>query len=301
MRKVTKLLFVFSLLVLAAIGSAVAANAMSDHGGNGRPNGHGDRRLSGVVTAVTADTITITKTHHLGPNDTLTTTNPMTDSQPGPHHPRLGDHHPITNSTGITHSHPLTHPNDLENHHPMTGSNSITSTIKVSSTTVIYFIECQCTGTLSEVTVGRQIHVDGERNSDGTTTAITVTVAPQGDRVGGAVTAVEGTTLSLQTRHGSTGTLVTNGETRFFTKAGAATLADIVVGSKVMAFGTKQSDGSVVASVVLIKGTAATTDTNSASGTATAVEELVDLLLADTTAETEAVVVQSLFLPVVRR
>lgn len=302
MKKVTKLLFVFSLLVLAALGSAVVANAMGDHGGNGRPDGHGDRRLSGVVTAVTADTITMTKTHHLAPRDALTMTNPITDGHPGPHHPQLGDHHPITDSNAITHSHPLTSPAGLDGHHPVTDAKGITATIKVNSSTVFYLIECQCTGTLSDVTVGRQIHVDGARNSDGTTTALTVTVAPEGDRLGGAVTAIDGATLTLQNRRASTATIVTTNATKFFTKAGAATLADIGVGNKLMAFGSKQSDGSLVASIVLIKGKTTTTGTDTAAtGTAVAVEELVDVLIADTTDQTEAAVVQSLFLPVVRR
>lgn len=301
MKNVTKLLFVFSLLLLAAIGSAVAANAMGDHGG-GHPGGPGDRRLSGVVTAVTADTITITKTHHLASSADLTTTHPITDGHPGPHQPRLNDHHPITDSTGITHSHPITPPAGVDGHHPITDAKGITATIKVSSTTAIYLIECQCTGSLSDVTVGRQIHVDGERNSDGTTTALTVTVAPAGDQLGGAVTAVDGATLTLQNRRTSTATVVTTSDTQFFTKAGAATLADIGVGTKVMAFGAKQSDGSLLARVILIRGAAVTTDTNgTTTGTATAVDELVDVLLADTTAQTETALVQSLFLPVVRR
>lgn len=302
MKKVTKLLFVFSLLLLTAVGSVVAANAMSEPSGGGRPGDHGDRRLSGVVTAITADTITITKTHHLAPIDALTDTMPITDSRPGPHHPPFGDHHPITGSTGITNSHPITPPIPAEGHHPITGAKEVTTTIKVSSTTVIYLIDCQCTGSLSDVSVGRQIHVDGERNSDGTTTALTVTVAPEGEQLGGAVTAVDGTTLTIQTRHGSTATVVTTNATKFFTKTGAATLAEIGVNSKIMAFGTKQSDGSLVARVILIKATTSTTDTNgTTTGTATAVDELVDVLIADTTAETSATMVQSLFLPVVRR
>lgn len=302
MRKVTKLLFVFSLLLLAAVGSAAAANAMGGQGGGGRPGGPGDRRLSGVVTAVTADSITITKTHHLAPSAAITDTAPITDGRPGSHHPRLSDHHPITDSTAITHSHPLTPPTALDGHHPIADTKGLTATVKVSSTTVIYLLECQCTGSLSDVTLGRQIHVNGQHNSDGTTTAITVTVAPTGDQLGGAVTAVDGATLTLQARHGSTATLVTTSDTKFFTQAGAATLADTSVGSKVMAFGIKQSNGAVVARVVLIRGTTATSDTNDTSaGTATAVDELVDLLIADTTAQTEAALVQSLFLPVVRR
>lgn len=302
MKNVTKLLFVFSLLLLAAIGSAVAANAMGAHGGGGHPGGPGERRLSGVVTAVTADTITITKTHHLAPWADLTTTHPITDGRPGPHQPRLDDHHPITDSTGLTHSHPITPPVGIDGHHPITEAKGITATIKVSSTTAIYLIECQCAGSLSDVTVGRQIHIDGERNSDGTTTALTLTVAPAGDQLGGAVTAVDGATLTLQNRRTSAATVVTTSATQFFTKAGAATLADIGVDSKVMAFGTKQSDGSLVARVVLIRGTIVANDTNgTTTGTAMAVDELVDVLLADTTTQTEAALVQSLFLPVVRR
>ena len=301
MRKVTKLLFVFSLLLLAAVGSAAAANAMGGQGGGGRPGGSGDRRLSGVVTAVTADSITITKTHHLAPSAAITDTAPITDGRPGSHHPRLSDHHPITDSTAITHSHPLTPPTALDGHHPITDSKGLTATIKVSSTTVIYLLECQCTGSLSDVTLGRQIHVDGQRNSDGTTTAITVTVAPAGDQLGGAVTAVDGATVTLQARHGSTATLITTGETKFFTQAGAATLADIGVGRKVMAFGVKQSDGSVIAHVVLIRGTTATPDTNgTTTGTATAVDELVDALVEDTATDSTAVVAQ-LFLPLIKR
>lgn len=265
MQKISKLLFVFGLLLLATLGSAITASAMSDHDGGGHPGGHDGRRLSGVVTAVTDDTLTITKTHHLAEGG------------------------------GIT------HPHQLVDHRPITGSLGITALINVNTTTVVQLVECQCTGTLSDVTVGDQIHVKGQRNDDGTTTALTVTVAPDGDKLGGAVTAVDGATLTIQARHGVTGSILTTADTRFFTKDGTATLADISVGSKIMAFGVKQSDGSLVARVVLLRG-ATPTSTGSTSGAidAAAIDELVDVLVADSATQTVAVVTQ-LFLPLIKR
>lgn len=260
MYKTFKLLFVFALLMLTAWGTVNVADAMSDHGGDGGRRGG---RLSGVVTAVTDNTITITRTHHLAQGD------------------------------GIT------HPHRIDDRHPITGSVGVTALINVNTATVVHLIECQCAGTLSDVTVGDQLHVKGQRQTDGSTTALTITISPEGDKMGGSVTALSGGVLTVQNRHGVTNTINTTAETNFFTKEGAASLADLAVGSKVMAFGAKQADGSLVARVVLIRGT--TTGSNAGNVDGAAVDELVDVLIADdSTATNGATLVNRLFLPVVR-
>jgi hypothetical protein len=102
----------------------------------------------------------------------------------------------------------------------------------------------------------------------------------------------------VRNRHSVTNTISTTAETKFFTKEGAATLANIAVGSKVMAFGAKQADGSLIARVVLIRD-AAPSSTGVVDGAA--VDELVDVLIADDTTTTNAAtLVNRLFLPVVR-
>lgn len=260
MYKTFKLLFVFGLLLLTTWGTVTVADAMSDHdGGGGRRGG----RLSGVVTAVTDSTITITRTHHLAPGDVVT------------------------------------RPHRLEDHHPITGSVGVTALLNVNTATVVHLIECQCAGTLADVTVGDQVHVKGQRQSDGSTTAVTITISPEGDKVGGSVTVISAGVLTVQNRHSVTNTISTTAETKFFTKEGAATLANIAVGSKVMAFGVKQADGSLVARVVLIRDAAPSSGVGAIEGAA--IDELVDVLIADdTTTASVATLVNRLFLPVAR-
>jgi hypothetical protein len=258
MQKTGKLLFVFGLLVLTAWGSVRVADARAAHDGDGR---HRGPRLSGVVTAVTADSITMTRTHHLAAGE------------------------------------PMTHPHRLDDHHPITGSVGVTALINVNSATVVQLIECQCTGALSDVTVGAQIHVKGQRQADGSTTAMTITVSPAGDQLGGAVMAVEGATLTVQGRHGITKQITTTVDTKFFTKEGAAALTDVGVGSKVMAFGVKQADGALVARVVLIRDPA---PINADTVDRAALDELVDVLIEDTTTSATSILATRLFLPVIR-
>lgn len=262
MHKTFKLLFIFGLLMLTAWGTVNVADAMSEHEGNGGRRGG---RLSGVVTAVTDDTITVTRTHHLAHGD------------------------------GIT------HPHRIDDRHPITASVGVTALINVNTATVVHLIECQCTGTLSDVTIGDQIHVKGQRQDNGSTTALTITISPEGDKVGGSVTVISEGVLTVQNRHGVTNTISTSAETKFFTKDGAATLADITVDSKVMAFGTKQADGSLVARVVLIRGTTTGSTGSTAGGVdGAAVDELVDVLIEDTTSAIAATQAVQLFLPVIR-
>jgi hypothetical protein len=259
MYKTFKLFFVFALFALTAWGTLHVANAMGDHGGGGRRGG----RLSGVVTAVTDSTIMITRTHHLAQGDVFT------------------------------------RPHRLEDRHPITGSKGVTALITVNTATVVHRIECQCVGTLADVTVGDQIHVKGQRHTDGSTTALTITISPEGDKVGGSVTVINDSVLTVQNRHGVTNTINTTAETKFFTKDGATTLANIAVGSKIMAFGTKQADGSLIARVLLIRGATSTSGAGAVEGAA--VDELVDVLIADdATTTSAATLVNRLFLPMVR-
>ncbi len=264
MYKTFKLLFVFGLLLLTTWSTMSVADAMSTHSGDG--GGRRGGRLSGVVTAVTDSTITITRTHHLAQGDVVT------------------------------------RPHRMEERHPITGSKGVTALIHVNTATVVHLIECQCAGTLADVTVSDQIHVKGQRHTDGSTTALTITISPEGDKVGGSVTVINDGVLTVQNRHGVTNTISTTAETQFFTKDGAATLTNIGVGSKVMAFGAKQADGSLLARVVLIRGAAASSSDNAdGSVDGAAIDELVDVLIADdTTTTSAATLVNRLFLPVVR-
>lgn len=76
--------------------------------------------------------------------------------------------------------------------------------------------------------------------------------APQGgDHVGGMVTAVHGTTISLQNpQHQET--VITNSQTQFQVNGQAGSVANVVSGKFVEVTGTRQTDGTFLASLVAV-------------------------------------------------
>jgi len=74
----------------------------------------------------------------------------------------------------------------------------------------------------------------------------------RGPGVGGEVTAVDGTTITVETPRGEAGTIVTDEETEFIVNGEAGSLADVEVGKFVGAHGEMQDDGSILADRVMV-------------------------------------------------
>jgi len=110
-----------------------------------------------------------------------------------------------------------------------------------------------------DIEVGCIISALGQKDDDGTFTAQIVAVARGRLRkiivrrhtVGGEVTAVEGTILTVETRQGEKKTILTDEDTRFrIPGVENPSIEDIEVGDKVIALGRRNEDGDFVARVV---------------------------------------------------
>lgn len=126
-------------------------------------------------------------------------------------------------------------------------------TVTVDDDTRVMLAESQSEGSLSDVTVGIEVLVRGEKNEAGSITAAVVVVAPAGDRAGGRVTGVEGQTISVENPKEGEATIVVDENTEFrLGRDGAGSLEDVAEGKFVMAFGETQEDGPVKARLVFI-------------------------------------------------
>ena len=70
--------------------------------------------------------------------------------------------------------------------------------------------------------------------------------------VNGSVLSVDGTTMTIQGRDGSSKIVLYSGSTQFM-KTTAGTSTDVVVGSQVMVAGKTNSDGSITASTISLR------------------------------------------------
>lgn len=294
MKHFIRLGLVVLTLVVAVAGSVVILYAASDHGGgenHGGGGNHGSQqgraRFGGEVTEVTSDTVTVSGYGNSGGH--------------GPIHPR----HSISDSHALTDTHSIT------------TSAAFTRVAYFTDTTAVRLVECQCDGTLADITVGDHIDARGVRMSDGSYIALTITIAPDGDKLGGRVTAVDGMTLSVHSRGNLSGTIIANASTRYLTRDGEATLADVTVDKKIAAYGTAQEDGSLLARVVLIQGGKPMTSSASSVGASAvdsvaavaetitvdsaAIDALVNNLASDDDQPLEVNLVQTVYLPMVRR
>ena len=68
--------------------------------------------------------------------------------------------------------------------------------------------------------------------------------------VGGEVTAIDGSTITVEGRDGTTSTITVNGDTTYQVNGDDATLADVEVGMVLIAEGTENADGSLTATEV---------------------------------------------------
>ena len=104
------------------------------------------------------------------------------------------------------------------------------------------------TGTRADVKAGDRVAVEGTKRSDGSITATSVQVAPA--MVAGDVTAKTATTITVRLSGGTTTIDVSGSTTYRVAGKTAATLADIAVGSRIVAEGTQNGDGSLQATSV---------------------------------------------------
>ena len=123
-----------------------------------------------------------------------------------------------------------------------------TRTITVSNATT--YSKAGATIRLSDLKVGDQIRFKQTRQSDGSYTIDAIAVVLP--HLGGQVTAINGSTITVQGRDGTTGTIKVTSSTTFQVDDNTkAALADIKVGAFLVAEGTKNSDGSLNAARVV--------------------------------------------------
>jgi hypothetical protein len=121
-----------------------------------------------------------------------------------------------------------------------------TRTITVTSTTTI--TKGGATITVGDLAVGDQIRFVQERASDGTYTVTAIVVVLP--TIAGEVTAIDGNTLTVTQRGGTTATIHVDADTTYRVNGAAGSLSDIKVGSVVVAEGTQRADGSLDAAAI---------------------------------------------------
>jgi hypothetical protein len=112
---------------------------------------------------------------------------------------------------------------------------------------------------LGDITVGSQIMAVGTKNSDGSLNAESINIILP--RVGGQISAISGSTITVTTLRDSTKTTIhVTSSTRYVTVTmgttgptqTAASFSDLKTGAHIQAEGTKNSDGSLNAQVVYL-------------------------------------------------
>lgn len=121
-----------------------------------------------------------------------------------------------------------------------------TRTITVDSGTT--YAKGGATIALADLKVGDQIGFRQTKETDGSYTIDKVAVILP--HLGGLVTAIDGSTITVARRDGTTGTIKVTGDTTYKVAGADATLADVKVGMVLMAEGTENSDGSLTAAAV---------------------------------------------------
>ena len=101
---------------------------------------------------------------------------------------------------------------------------------------------------LSDLTVGDEIRFRQTLEDDGTYSIDAIAVIPP--HVGGTVTAISGSTITVEGRDGTSATVNVTSDTTYEVSGDEATLADVEVGMFLVAEGTENSDGSLTATQV---------------------------------------------------
>ena len=123
-----------------------------------------------------------------------------------------------------------------------------TRTIAVTSDTT--FEKAGETIALADLEVGDQVHFKQTKQDDGTYTIDAVVVVLP--HIGGQVTAISGSTITVEQRDGTSATIKVTSDTTY--RVGddtSAALSDIAVGDFVVGEGTENSDGSLTAARVV--------------------------------------------------
>jgi hypothetical protein len=140
----------------------------------------------------------------------------------------------------------------------VTEADSKVITATITSQTQVYLMPGRTAGKVTDIKVGDTVQVKGRPNTSGVLEAQAITVGPLEQHVGGQVTAVDGLKITVQISPTAQSTqttqvIVTDANTKFFAAGKqAATLADVKTGDYVTALVTKQTDGSLLASQVMI-------------------------------------------------
>jgi Domain of unknown function (DUF5666) len=123
-----------------------------------------------------------------------------------------------------------------------------TRTITVTSTTTI--TKAGDTISLGDLAIGDQIVFGQDRADDGTYTVTAIRVILPA--TGGEVTAIDGNTITVTQPGGTTATIHVDGNTNYLVNGAAGSLADVKVGSFIVAEGTQRADGSLDAAAVRV-------------------------------------------------
>ena len=122
-----------------------------------------------------------------------------------------------------------------------------TRTITVDSGTT--YSKSGATIALGDLKVGDQVGFRQTREADGTFTIDSVVVVLPS--AGGEVTKIDGSTITVTQRDGTTATITVNGQTTYTVNGtDSAALSDVKVGMRLVAEGTRNSDGSLTATRV---------------------------------------------------
>lgn len=107
-----------------------------------------------------------------------------------------------------------------------------------------------------DLEVGVTVGVVGRRNAEGGLLAHVIALRqelPLGTRIGGTVTAVSSSQISIETRRGEAFTFTVTADTEFLSRSGDIdSLSDVEVGDHVMILFEQASSGSLTAHVILV-------------------------------------------------
>jgi hypothetical protein len=131
----------------------------------------------------------------------------------------------------------------------LTGFNGAMHTIHTTTST--RYQKAGTTVPANEVNDGAAVVVEGTLNSDGSLTAVRITIQVQ--QVVGQVTAVNSNGYTITSRRGTTVTVITSGATTYSTASGASAAASAVVQkSFILAQGTLSADGTTLTALHIV-------------------------------------------------
>lgn len=131
----------------------------------------------------------------------------------------------------------------------ITGFDGTTHTVTLSGST--RYQKAGQSAAQSDVTTGTAIEVEGTLNSDGSLSAVRVTIRTP--RLGGQVSAVNGSSYTIKGRGGSTYTVTATSSTVYVNADGsAATASAVKSGVSISAEGTLSSDGKTLTALRIV-------------------------------------------------